>query len=146
MCFPISRIAITIQTRSMNEAEGPALLILIQLSHFERVGLINFQFPNLSSFQIYQCRSMKRNRIADRTALRFRRRQDRKGKNQNEYYGDDRNNIFLHELHLDDMSRYPLLLSILDRVTGTAGFAVENRDESGGIVDKPLIPILIDIR
>ena len=45
MCFPISRIAITIQTRSMNEAEGPALLILIQLSHFERVGLINFQFP-----------------------------------------------------------------------------------------------------
>jgi len=41
---------------------------------------------------------------------------------------------------------HPLLLSILDRVTGTAGFAVENRDESGGMVDKPLIPILIDIR
>ena len=112
MCFPISRIAITIQTRSMNEAEGPALLILIQLSHFERVGLINFQFPNLSSFQIYQCRSMKRNRISDCTALRFRRRQDRKGKNQNEYYGDDRNNIFLHELHLDNMSRNPLLMPV----------------------------------
>ena len=93
MCFPITRIAITIQTRSMNKAEGPALLIRIQLSHSERVGLINFQFPNLSSFQIYQCRSMKWNRIADCTALRFRRRQDRKGKNQNEYYGDDRNNI-----------------------------------------------------
>ena len=145
MCFPISRNAITIQTRSMNEAEGPALLILIQLSHFERVGLINFQFPNLSSFQIYQCRSMKRNRIADCTALRFRRRQDRKGKNQNEYYGDDRNNIYLHELHLDNMSRNPLLLSILKCVTGTAGISVTNRNQSGGMVDKPLIPILIDI-
>ena len=111
-----------------------------------KVTTLYLLLNNLSSFQIYQCRSMKRNRIADRTALRFRRRQDRKGKNQNEYYGDDRNNIFLLELHLDDMSRYPLLLSILDRVTGTAGFAVENRDESGGMVDKPLIPILIDIR
>ena len=107
MCFPISRIAITIQTRSMNKAEAPALLILIQLSHFERVGLINFQFPNLSSFQIYQCRSMKRDRIADCAAFWIRRRQDRKGKNQNEYYDDDRNNIFLHESHLDDMTGIP---------------------------------------
>ena len=95
---------------------------------------------------IYQCRSMKWNRIADCTALRFRHRQDRKGNNQNEYYGDDRNNIFLHELYLDNMSRYPLLLSILDRVTGTAEIAIKNRDQSGGMVVKPLIALLIDIR
>lgn len=89
MCFPISCIAITIYACNIYEAECTPLLILIKLSHFERVGLIDFQFPNLSSFQIYQCRSMKWNRIADCTAIRFRRRQDRKGKNQNEYYGDD---------------------------------------------------------
>ena len=44
------------------------------------------------------------------------------------------------------MSRNPLLLSILDRVAGTAGISVKNRDQSGGMIDHPLISILIDIR
>ena len=30
-------------------------------------------------------------------------------------------------------------MSILDCVTGTAGIAIKNRDQSGGMVDKPLI-------
>ena len=37
-------------------------------------------------------------------------------------------------------------MSILDCVTGTAGIAIKNRDQSGGMVDKPLIALLIDIR
>ena len=86
------------------------------------------------------------NGITDRAAFWVRRRQNGNRANQNEYDSNSRENIFLHELHLDNMSGYPLLLSILDCVFSTAGISVKNRDQSGGMVDKPLISILIDIR
>lgn len=86
------------------------------------------------------------NRIADRAVVRFRRRQIGNHANQNEYDNNGWKCIFHHILHLDYFYWYSLLFGILDCITGTAGIAVENRNQFGGMVDKPLISILIDIR
>ena len=89
MCFPIGRIAITIDACNIYETECPTLLIGIKLSYLKGMWIIYCQLPYFSSGQIYESWSMIWNGITDRAAFWVRRRQDRKGKNQNEYYGDD---------------------------------------------------------
>ena len=84
-----------------------------------------------------QGRAMEWNGIADRAAFWVRRQQNGNHTNQNEYDSNNWKNIFLHKLHLDNFYRYSLLFGILDCITGTAGIAIKNRDQSGGMVDKP---------
>ena len=45
--------------------------------------------------------------------------------------------------NLDNMSRHSLFPGISDRISGTAGRAVEYRNKPGSMVDNPLVPLLI---